>query len=493
MAQGGEPGAGIPANISGCPFACGVEPGTNETHAVSADGSRIFFTGNADRQVYVRENATQTFEVSASHGPDATGSQPALFWAASSDGSHVFFTSAAELTPDANTGGFRQGTDLYRYDTANQALSDLTPDGNLADADGAAVQGVLGTSEDGSYVYFVADGDLAGGATSGQPNLYVSANGGAPAFVATLAGEDQADWTPTPLSRTAALTPDGAHLAFTSTAQLTGYDNTAASGDCGFDPQLVGDLGPRCREVYLYDVTSAHLVCASCRPSGDPPVGSSTVPTAASENYVHRSLSSDGSRLFFDSNDAILPQDTDGPETVAPLLGGFTFASRRDVYEYAGGQVHLISDGGGENDSYFLDASLSGNDVFIATRDQLLRQDNDGNMDVYDARIGGGFPSATPPQPCGGDNCKPPPAGSPADQIPGSAAFFGPGTQGEDQTLGSAALSGPGKKGKAHTPAATSKKKCMRHKQKCRCKKHKQRCRKTSGARSAKTTRGGSK
>ena len=41
-----------------------------------------------------------------------------------------------------------------------EPLTDLTPDSG--DANGAEVQGVLGASEDGSHVYFVANGDLDG-------------------------------------------------------------------------------------------------------------------------------------------------------------------------------------------------------------------------------------------------------------------------------------------------------------------------------------------
>ena len=53
------------------------------------------------------------------------------------------------------------------------------------------MQGVVQISEDGSYVYFVAEGTLAAGAVAGEPNLYVSHDGGTPVFIATLAGERQ--------------------------------------------------------------------------------------------------------------------------------------------------------------------------------------------------------------------------------------------------------------------------------------------------------------
>ena len=71
-------------------------------------------------------------------------------------------------------------------------MKDLTVDD--VDTDGAGVLGVATISEDGAYVYFVAEGDLAGDAVAGQPNLYVSHEGGSPTFIATLAAGDTSDY-----------------------------------------------------------------------------------------------------------------------------------------------------------------------------------------------------------------------------------------------------------------------------------------------------------
>ncbi len=185
----------------------------NIWRAVSSDGSRVFFT--AGGQLYVRENAEQsqspmdgekcadsgdacTVEVSASQRAvaDPHGPQSAGYWGASVDGSRVFFTSNAELTEDAYTGPEDNAANLYEYDLERpegERLRDLSVD--TADvAEGAAVLGVAQVSEDGSYVYFVARGDLGGEAKSGEPNLYVSYEGGAPRFIATLAVNDSSDW-----------------------------------------------------------------------------------------------------------------------------------------------------------------------------------------------------------------------------------------------------------------------------------------------------------
>src|ERR1700687_1045532 len=136
--------------------------------------------------VYDRIGGSETVELSApalGATPNVTTAEPATFWAASADGSRVFFTSSAELTTVSNTGTANGGEDLYEYDVKAQHLTDLTVDTNPEDtANGAMVRGVVGASSDGSYVYFVASGVLdAGNGVAGQPNLYVVHDGGKPA------------------------------------------------------------------------------------------------------------------------------------------------------------------------------------------------------------------------------------------------------------------------------------------------------------------------
>ena len=127
---------------------------------------------------------------------------------------------------------------------------------------------------------------------------------------------------------TSSVSPDGRYVAFMSDRSLTGYDNIDASS------------GQRDEEVYLYDAQSGRLVCASCNPTGARPVGrfeqygldgdlqgtwSASIsrrvdPRLAQESeviarYQPRFLSEDG-RVFFDSSDALVPQDTNGTEDV---------------------------------------------------------------------------------------------------------------------------------------------------------------------------------
>jgi hypothetical protein len=461
--------------------------GADTWHAVSANGLRVFFTageigGHNLGQLYVRENPEQpqspevngkctvsadacTVEASASQRtnskdelePDPNGVKQARYWGASSDGSKVFFTSRSELTSEAKTGPADNAPNLYEYNVETGVLSDLTVDTEAGD--GAAVLGLVTAGDEGSYVYFVAEGKLAEGSTSGQPNLYLS-HSGEVTFIATLApatrqegetspeeGGDSPDWSGNresdsngifqgPGSHTVRVTPDGTTLAFESERSPTGYDTEHSEpGQCEEEIQEgVYETG-KCRELYVYNATAGattgKLVCASCNPSGVRPVGPAKLGGDESGGlerlairYLPRNLSEDGKRLFFQSGDALAPHDGNG---------------KLDVYEWeaegegsctqAGGCVFPISDVSGNNPSYFMDASPSGDDVFIATADQLLPSDTDTRVDVYDVKVEGGFPVTAPSPVCdNGDSCKPPASPQPAIfGTPSSATFSGPG------------------------------------------------------------------
>jgi hypothetical protein len=383
---------------------------------ISSDGSRIFWEGSSTEvspvQMYVRTGGS-TIQVSKSQRgtPDPNGPQPAEFQWASTDGSRVFFLSAQELTDAALTGTADSSRDLYEYDVASGRLADLSEDANPLDAaSGAGVQGVLGISGDGTGVYFVADGQLVPGqGVDGSPNLYLSRNGGPPTFIATLSSEDLHDWVEASTRigeeggppRGAYVTPDGLYLAFSSIAPLTGYDNRDAAS------------GLPDSEIFLYDAQTATLTCASCDPSGSRPIGNAVLGNPYLDGYIPRDMtdtSSAGVRLFFDSPDPLTPGSANGHEK---------------VFEYEGGRVLPISSGKGSTDDFFADASETGNDVFFTTRSQLVAQDQDQLIDLYDARVGGGFPAPSTSSACSGDDCQGPPSSAPAFAAAASALYSG--------------------------------------------------------------------
>jgi hypothetical protein len=436
----------------------------NTPSAISSEGSEVYFTAQADSgrdagvdQVFVRESLTSpaamTVMVSASQRtnatgepePDPNGPQPAAFWTASSDGSRVFFTSPEELTNYATTGSADQGNDLYEYDLDTGVLTDLTPD--ASDLDGAEVQGVVGASSDGSYVYFVANGVLAPEATAGtckgEPrqiakegacNLYVW-HEGVTTFIAQLnaapspkVSADWQDWNPgenlsNPEFRehTARVTPDGRTLLFKSAQRLTAYDNE------GYD------------ELYRYSAPTAsaptgQLLCVSCDPSGTAPAGSAALEqgifgdlSSGAAPLLTRNLSADGGRVFFQSPDQLTAISTGGVENVYEWEADHEGSCTGEAED--GGCLYLISTGRSPDDSYFAEASENGDDVFFFTDQPLVGQDKDELMDIYDARVDGGLASQNPAveSPCVGEVChgEPPPATSLA--TPTSAAFSGAG------------------------------------------------------------------
>ncbi|HTW40819.1 MAG TPA: hypothetical protein VMD79_00700 [Solirubrobacteraceae bacterium] len=450
-ACGASPGGGIRAT--------GQHVGELE-HAISQDGSRVIFEAAADEggpdaqqdgktEVYDRIDGERTIEISAPAPGAQPGdcetlagecdAEPATFWAASADGSVVYFTSKAALTRQSDTGPEPApgesteppGNDLYRYDVETETLTDLTADSE--DADGADVLGVVGASEDGSYVYFVAEGRLAAGAQSGSPNLYVwhgSEGAGTVRFIATLAPPDEVeeedveeqllghafaydsdvlDWSSDPLASQAYVTPDGTHLAFMSVEPLTHYDNVDPVGEEGA-PEAA-------HEVFEYGAETGQLVCVSCDPSGAPPLGSAFIGAELSERtstpfHQPRSVSDDGARVFFTSPDPLVPG----------LAGGSD-----KVFEFEEGGVHLISGAEDGSRAVFLDASASGNDVFFATREQLTPTDDGELMEVYDARVDGGLAAPSSAAPCQDGSCRAPLESAPALSMPLSASFAGPG------------------------------------------------------------------
>jgi hypothetical protein len=410
---------------AGTPLASGGGPASGGNgyahHAVSDDGSKVFFQGG-DGNLYARVGGTSTVQLDASQGPGPGGG--GQFQSATSDGSKVFFTddAAAGLTSDTQSGS---GTNLYRYDFSTGDLTDLTP---TADAE---VLGLSGAGNSGADVYFVADGDLGGGATAGQANLY-SWHTGVLTFIATLSSDfpNNCAWD---LSGCARVSADGSHLAFNSDQSLTSVDTGGRT------------------EVYLYDQGSDQLACASCPPTGAQPASGAAIQNAPAQGFLTattvltRNLNSDGSRLFFTSDGPLVARDTNG---------------RQDVYEYSAGKPHLISTGTAATGASFLDASATGDDVFFSTEQQLLSSDIDGARDIYDARVGGGFPEPPNTPPCSGEACKPPASTPPPDQNPGSSSFSGPGNQGKN--LGGSATSPKKKKCKKGKKGKKCRKKARR-------------------------------
>ena len=381
-------------------------------HAISADGERIFWS-DEHGQVFVRFGGRETKEVH----------DPGQFVTASVDGSKVLLSDGC----------------LYSIQAESCESLGGSPSGFL---------GILGASDDLSRVFFVDTEALAPGAQPGscEPaqsgiqleeeiagkvpaglgcNLYAYDHGSV-TFIASLFRNDNefgfndsyGTWKASRSDRTAQVTRDGRSLAFMSRARLTGYDSRQADA---------GNCEGVCFEVFDYDMGSKTLTCASCNPTGQRPLGRSNLslirPARGASFSQPENLPANGEgRLFFESQDVLSSKDANG--------------HIQDVYEWepdgvggcerTQGCVALISSGHNPNDSMFLTATPDAKNVFFVTREQLLGQDQDDQLDVYDARIGGGI-NVGETAPCGGEACKGPLSSSAGSEAPGSSSFGGPG------------------------------------------------------------------
>ncbi|HWM55682.1 MAG TPA: hypothetical protein VNO20_09870 [Solirubrobacterales bacterium] len=436
---------------------------SNAYRAISADGTRVFWSmsGSADGKVPVHKNggagdeAGPLFVRLNPEGPKGsssncattapgeacttriTNNSEARFWGADVHGSTAIYST-----------GPQKASELFEYDV------DARDETLIA----KGVLGVAGVSDDATRVYFASSEALAGAgqnsegaeALAGKPNLYLHERGAGSTFVATLASSDaeggtnvataRSPITPLPDRRTSRVSPDGMHLAFMSAAPLTGIDNA--------DVQSGEPNG----QVFLFDALAANLACISCNPSGAQSKGerlpfdedhlqhwaASQLPGWESQLHPTRLLSDSGDRLFFESFDSLVLGDTNGRKDVYEWQRaeskGQCAEEGADVYSpEAGGCISLISSGQSSVDSQLIDASASGSDVFFTTTSSLLPQDN-GLVDVYDARIGGGFPIPPDPEPiCEGEACQGTPT-PPDDPTPASSTFQGAGNLTEGTT-----------------------------------------------------------
>jgi hypothetical protein len=341
-------------------------------HIVSETGTRLFFTDVVTGQIYMRE-PERGRTISVSKGP--------AYWrAATPSGQYVFYTE-----------GQATKRKLYRFDVENDKLEVLT--GVTEEPD---VLGTLGVSNDGSYAYFVARVALPGvGENSenvspkeGDGNLYVWHEGHTTSFVADLGDtggqieENESDWTdmantvpgPAQGGKSSRVTPEGTRLLFSANNELMGYHNE-------------GNV-----ELYLYGAATGRLMCVSCAPfpatAGTQLTDHNSFAPGVRNAVSPRNLSTNGGRVFFQTTETLVPRDTNGKLDVYEWEEGGegTCPSGRPL-----GCVYLISTGQSSSESYLGDADLTGNNIFFFTRQPLVSQDVDFNVDVYDARVDGGL------------------------------------------------------------------------------------------------------
>jgi hypothetical protein len=454
----------------------GEEGGGSAYNAISADGAIVDFTavhGSCSapktNELYARIDGRETVDISepamtaareqacsgiCAEEENAEGGarrSPATFQGASENGTRIFFTTEQPLLNSDKD----KTTDLYMAELEGSENVKLVQVSRGDETDptpgsGANVRGVARISEDGSHVYFVAEGVLTtrpngrgAVAEQGAFNLYVyDSDTGHTSFVASIAThqelseaierliarrECKEEFTPTEVEeceekargqvrrefaskdgfgqedhRPFETTHDGQFAIFRSTRDLTAPEDTSTV------PQLfeydasterlarvsIGQKSAAFPEGFGNDGNTANPEAAPTILEPEYAAGNEPARTASS-----LSLSEDG-MVVFASRDALVPQAVSGSD---------------NVYEYREGNVFLISPGDEPTalqipgaPSRLLGADETGTDVFFFTGDNLVPQDTDTQVDWYDARIGGGFPAPSTPVGCGGEACQGP-------------------------------------------------------------------------------------
>jgi len=336
---------GVPAPDTSFNNAAFNESGAGFRRFASADGQRFYF-GVLDQGVYMREGDT-TMPISISE-VDGTVKR-ASYAGTDAAGKYGFFVTSEQILNEATP---ECGLCLYRKDTETGEVQLLSPIGQVNGL--SPGEQVVGIVPDGSTVYFRGP--------TGAVEVWHEGT------VSLIRASAQVGSMLVP-----SISPNGRYMA----VRLIRF---------GANDRVPGD-------IYFYDVKTNETTCVSCL-DGEP-TDKALLPNELYKiNNAHAEVVTDEGQVFFSTSSALLPRDTNG----AP-----------DVYEYADGQLTLISPGNAPVPAYIGGVGGNGRDVFFVTSQGLVPQDTDGQPDLYDARVGGGFASQqlTPRTQCAGEACQP--------------------------------------------------------------------------------------
>jgi ribosomal protein S11 len=371
----------------------------------SADGSSVAFRiGDDSGTTYVRRGNTTTRAVGAG----------VTFGGLSHDGRFLFYLQAGDVfrfdvesgqTQQIGSGGASTIVNLSADGSAAYFVSTAALTGNQRNAFGAkATVGAqnlyswIGSSDALRFIGAVAPSDLTGGVNLGK---WIGGTGEGPAAHRGSAVDP---------SRS---TADGGVIVFESRASVTGYPNQNHL------------------EIYRYVVATRDLTCLSCLPTGVAATSDARlqdvfgdvpqfVPLTAAAPVTN--IANGGANVFFESDERLVPRDTDGTTDVYEWTQtGFGGCSRST------GCLALISSGQSGGPNYLYAVTPTGSDVFFRTGDSLVGRDtDDGQPSIYDARVNGGFAEPPLARECLGGACQGAGASPAPFSTPGSAALHGP-------------------------------------------------------------------
>jgi len=332
----------------------------------SADGSIAVFStkeqmvpGDTDQEldVFVREfdsglgeYLTREVSIGPKGGNDA---QPATFDGMSSDGSEVFFSTAEPMV----LGDTDQMEDVYVRDLAENRTVLVSQGGDCASqgcGNGASAASFLpgGVAPDGGVVFFGSNERLDSADQDSAFDIYVR--------------DLEAETT------RLVSAPDPGCVGCASEGldpQFRGTDDSGSRAFLTTDEKLAsGDADNGESDIYVRDLSAEATALVSLSGTCPPnlPVGQNCEPS-------YGGASADGTHVFFETNDKVLPlADTDRSQ---------------DVYDWSEGTMALASGGpeggNGEFNVTFAGTTPTGGTAFFETSESLLSADADSAQDVY--------------------------------------------------------------------------------------------------------------
>jgi hypothetical protein len=372
------------------------------------DGTHVFFRTaeslvgadtDGEWDLYDRSSGSTTLVSTASSG--GNGRYPADFAGTSDNGAHVFFKTREPMTAgDSDNCSGKGCLDIYERFGGTTSLVSTGPAGG----NGAQDATFAGVSADGTRVFWTTKEVLVSGDLDALNDIY-ERSGGTTTLVSTGPTDQHAYSADAPIE----ISGDGNHVFWFTHEPLvpedTGYYDvyersfgttklvsTGPVGGNGPYHVYPGELQISKDGTHAFFQTSEKLTANDTdstrdiydRSGGTTALVSTGPSSATGGSPFIKGASDDGSRVFFETGEKLVPTDTD---------------TQTDIYERFNGTTTLISTGPADDGTAtgsYVAASADGAHVVFKTRDALVAGDTDacpdpslgpGCYDFYDVSV----------------------------------------------------------------------------------------------------------
>jgi hypothetical protein len=389
---------GVTSLVSAPGVGASGPPGGAGFGGASADGTKVFFVTTENlvaadtdglNDVYERSGGTTTL-ISVPGVGSSGASSASSFGRVSADGSKVFFLTSENMVA-ADTDGFQ---DVYERSGATTTLISVEGAGSSGPLTGVLLAGI---TSDGSKVFLGTLENFIAGDTDGLTDFFERSGGTTSWITAPEAGGAATIGTP----NFGGVSADGSKVFFTTEDALVAGDTDGVFDDVyersGGTTTLisepgVGGSGPANNSGFsgasadgskVFFNSQEDLVTADADGFADiyeRSAGTTTLVSAPgagatppATDVFYGGNSSDGSAVFFETDENMVAADTDG---------------FFDVYKRTGGTTSLATPEGAGASGPFADASVDavsadGSILLFETDQNMVGADSDGFGDVY--------------------------------------------------------------------------------------------------------------